>query len=132
MAKAKGSWLSEPKYKDSMPQQAYELLSQGRSITRVAVNLGVHKATLYRWINPESKYFKQALCDAIKRGLEASEAIWEDQGQDNIRDKEFNHVLWYMNMKNRFGWSDKNENKTEGTLTIKIQEVNASDDDSDY
>lgn len=34
------------------------------------------------------------------------EAWWVSQGRINLKTKEFNHVLWYMNMKNRFKWRD--------------------------
>lgn len=36
-----------------------------------------------------------------------SEAWWEEHGRLNLHNREFNSVLWYMNMKNRFGWRDR-------------------------
>ena len=34
---------------------------------------------------------------------------WERQGRLNLWNKHFNYKLWEINMKKRFGWSDKHE-----------------------
>ena len=50
----------------------------------------------------------------IKKGKLLSNAWWEKQGRENLKDKSFSPVLWYMNMKNRFGWRDeKKDNNSE-------------------
>ncbi|GAG06123.1 unnamed protein product, partial [marine sediment metagenome] len=33
-------------------------------------------------------------------------------GRKALRDKQFNQALWYMNMKNRYSWSEKTETST--------------------
>ena len=81
-----------------------DLYSQGASTLEVAVSLGLSKATLYNRMKDD-----QQLLDAIKEGEALSEIWWEKMGRQHLATKEFNSTLWYMNMKNRFGWRDKKE-----------------------
>ncbi len=47
--------------------------------------------------------------ETISRGKLLSEAWWHKRGRINLGNADFRHQLWYMNMKNRFGWTDKTE-----------------------
>lgn len=100
------------KYDPAMCVQAIELMREGASITEVAAELGIAKSTLYEWRESISEF-----SDAIKRGEDLSAAWWEREGRTSLRDKDFSYTGWYMNMKNRFGWRDKQE--IEQTTTIK-------------
>ena len=66
-----------------------------------------------RWINEEPEF-----SETIKRGRMLSESWWLKEGRLSLRDNRFNSVLWYMNMKNRFGWADRQE--IEQTLKASV------------
>jgi predicted DNA-binding protein YlxM (UPF0122 family) len=115
MAKNKGG-RPEIELTDAQIKLAHELLKVGASIKEVAANLEIGRTTLYEIIERDAKF-----ANTIKKGVEYSEAWWEANGRLNIHNKEFNSTLWYMNMKNRFGWKDK----TESTVTATVKHEDA-------
>ena len=107
------------KYKEEFCQLAEDLLSQGKSLIHLAKSCGVHRDSIHEWRKKHPSF-----SDSVKKGLELSELWWMDQAQDNLHSKTFNAVLWYMNMKNRFGWADKKEVKQEiGLVAEEVKEV---------
>lgn len=97
-------------YRPEMCNTVIELMAVGAAKVEVAAKLGICRDTLHEW---ETSGDKPEFADAIKRGEELSHCWWLEQGRTSMRDKEFNSTLWYMNMKNRHGWADKTENRTD-------------------
>jgi len=64
-----------------------------------------------RWIKDEERFGR-----VIAMGNILSNAWWERNGRINIENKAFNSGLWYMNMKNRFGWADTQNIEHKGSI----------------
>jgi hypothetical protein len=94
----------------------YELMSVGASITEVAAELGIARSTFYEWRDEYPE-----IADTLKRAEELSAAWWEKMGRTHLAVREFNAALWYMNMKNRFKWSDRIEQS--GSMTIRHEDA---------
>lgn len=59
--------------------------------------------------------------ETLKIGKVLCQGWWEEQGRSSLRhDKQevFETGLWYANMKNRFGWSDKQEISTKDGIPL--------------
>jgi transposase len=104
------------KYKAAMCDVVIELMREGASQDEVIGHLDISRETFYRW-KEENKEFS----DSIKRGKSLSLTWWERQGRLSLKDREFNYTGWYMNMKNRFKWADKQEVKNEGITTVIVK-----------
>ena len=106
------------KYKRAMCQTVLDMMELGASKVEVCVALGITRQTLNQWSKDPSK---QEFVDALERGSEWSEAWWTEKGRTSLYDRNFNHALWYMNMKNRFGWKDKTEHSGDPKQPFVVQ-----------
>ena len=93
-----------------------DLMQEGASQQEVLAVLDISNDTFYRW-----KKENEEFSETIKRGIQLSQGWWERQGRVSLKDREFNYTGWYMNMKNRFKWADKQEVKNEGITTVIVK-----------
>lgn len=91
-------------YRDELAVRVVDLMKQGASIEEICLDLDVCKQTFYTWCEAHSEFL-----DAKKKGEDFSKGWWLKNGRLNLENKDFNYTGWYMNMKNRFGWADKQE-----------------------
>lgn len=99
-------------------QVILELAKQGASDVELSIALDISRDTFYKLQKRESIFF-----DTIKKAHDLCEGWWLEQGRTNLWNKDFSPVLFYMNMKNRFGWKDKQELTGEngGAIIMKWQ-----------
>jgi len=89
-------------YRPEYCEMVIPLLKEGMSIEEIGLELDVGYTTIYEWMDRHPEF-----AQAIKRGREFSKAWWLRNGRTQLENDKFSSTLWYMNMKNRFGWSDK-------------------------
>jgi len=106
------------KYRPEMCVQAIQSLSTGQGMLETACHLKVLHETMSDWAKIYPRFSV-----AIKIGRQLCELWWRNQGRLNMHNKNFNHILWHMNMSNRFNWKHKVESdetiKGETTVTHK-------------
>jgi hypothetical protein len=96
-------------YSPDMLPVILELMEQGASKVEVCAAIGICNDTLIEWCKPTGTYYNKAFSETVKKGEQLSQAWWEKNGRKNLENPKFNYTGWYMNMKNRFKWADKQE-----------------------
>ena len=96
------------KYKPEYDQLLLDHLSEGYSFESFAAIAKVNRDTLYEW---EKKH--KSFAEAKQLGVAKSLLFWEKMGMAGMVGKidKFNVTSWIFNMKNRFGWRDRQEIK---------------------
>jgi Helix-turn-helix domain of resolvase len=103
-------------YTKDLCEKVIPLLKKGASIEEIGLELGIGYSTIYEYMERHPEF-----AEAIKKGREFSKGWWMKEGRTNLKDKDFSSTLWYMNMKNRFGWTDRQENNI--TATVKQEDI---------
>ena len=104
------------KYKPEFAEKLIEHMGQGLSYESFAGKCRVSRKTLY---NCEKEH--EEFATAKELGKEANRAYWEEVGMAGMTGEfeKFNSAIWIFNMKNRFGWTDRRETKTEHVVTLE-------------
>lgn len=95
-------------------------MSEGASLQEIKGMFRISNDLHARWMKEEKEY-----SEAIKTGELYSEAWWMKMGRKNLTTKEFSPTLWYMNMKNRFGWKDNQHHEHTGKDGDPIETMNS-------
>ena len=113
------------KYTKELCQKLIELMHEGMSIEEVCYELKICKQTFYNLCDKYPEFL-----DSKKKGEDFSKGWWLKQGRVNLENKDFSATLFYMNMKNRFGWADKREDKVQhsGSLENRTVDLNNLDE----
>ncbi|MFH2232028.1 MAG: hypothetical protein ABII13_02560 [Patescibacteria group bacterium] len=111
MSEEKKNPVGRPKIKlsdlpDGWEEKMLELGKNGASDVEIREEAlgGLCHETWIRLIKEEPKF-----SETVKRTGQACHSWWLKNGRVNLENKDFSPVLWYMNMKNRFGWKDKQD-----------------------
>lgn len=106
------------KYRPEMCGKVIEIMKDGASKVEVCAELEISLQSLYNYMETHAEFF-----EAVKIGEKLCQAWWEKNGRINLENKEFSATLWYMNMKNRFGWADRQNQE----ITLKQHEETLDD-----
>jgi hypothetical protein len=97
--------------KDILPANWQEVIlslsDQGCSEVEIRAKLCKVKGKFSHNIWYELEKRDEEFQETLKKGEALCRAWWEGQGRVNLKAKNFQTGLWTMNMKNRFGWTDK-------------------------
>jgi hypothetical protein len=105
----------DPKYCDEL----IEHMSEGYSLEGFAGKLMVSKMTIYAWVDAHPEFAE------AKQVGESAARYWFEKVANLAmkgRIENFNATVYIFNMKNRFGWRDKQEVTGEngGPLTMEL------------
>jgi hypothetical protein len=91
------------------------------------VALGIGKDSLALWAQEDGEYYVPEFSEALKIGLLKAEAWWEKKARLHLIDEpgqgKLNTALWFINMKNRFGWRDQVDHKVSGSVTVTHEQA---------
>ena len=113
----------ETRYHPSICDKVINLMKKGYSQEVISAHLGVNVNTFQKWMG------KGEFRMAVEEGKRYSQLWWETQGILAVQGKikGFNSAVWIFNMKNRFGWRDKQEITGDEDKPISVRVVKFSD-----
>lgn len=100
-----------------------EMGKEGCSDVEIRAELGISDDLWYRWIEEDEEFSRTA-----KKAKAACHAKWEQFGRKmSFGQVEGNPTTWIFNMKNRFGWRDKQDID----MNARVAVTDLSDEDLD-
>ena len=113
------------KYKPEYCEAVIEVMKDGGSKEEACVAIGCTFHTFQNWQEKNPEFLQ-----AVKEGEKASEAWWHRVGRRAVMGEVpgFNGTSYVFNMKNRFGWKDKQEVSGDSKAPLNIQLVRYGDD----
>ena len=111
------------KYNAKLCKLLPAMFASGESISEVCAELGITRETF-----GQRKSLHLDFSDAVKRGLELSEAWWTKLGRRGATGKaKIQPATWIFNMKNRFGWTDRVEQVASATVDAATADMTPED-----
>ena len=112
----------ETRYHPSVCEKVINLMKKGYSQDVISAHLGITINVFHKWMN------KGEFRMAVEEGKKYSQLWWETQGIRAVQGeiKGFNSAVWIFNMKNRFGWRDKQEITGDEDKPISVRVVKFS------
>lgn len=125
------------KYSPEMDQVVIDEFSEGKSIVEICQSLGIARDTFYRWTDPDDEHsYQEDFADAVEFGKTLSEAWWTAKGREYLVEYKdsgkMNASLYIINMKNRFGWTDRQETTSTVSLNHSVDRETLSEFDRDF
>lgn len=105
------------KYDPALCETVLSVGESGGTLAAMAEACDIHRETLNEWLKIHPEF-----SDAVKRGLQKAQVLWEEKGMKGAFGEldGFNATGFIFNMKNRFkdDWRDKVETEHSGNLAI--------------
>lgn len=106
------------KWKDEFCEMLVKHMTKGNSFVTFGAIIDVTEETLHKW-----KREKPTFSESYKKGRLRSQLYWENLGKGQVIGKfKGPSATWTFNMKNRFGWTDRREERLEiAAININIK-----------
>lgn len=103
-------WKGPQRYDpDYHPQKAREIIAESYgSPSILAYEFGMLPSKIKHWYKVHEEF-----AEAVQDGIDIAKVKWEITGINNLKDKNFNHVLYQKLMEN-FGWWQDNAKSGSG------------------
>lgn len=90
-------------YKPEICRKVLEYATNGMTMSMIFLKLGISEGTCRYWKKKYPEFLR-----TIKIAKTIRQAAWVEIGRLNLFSKDFNNVLWMMNMSNQFQWHSSN------------------------